>query len=751
MAIATTLGTFSTGGAFVVQPKIQTTDRKISFLKVGSIDGGDWDNDDFLESLGGETESKAQKSNDDDIDMVGATLAGAKEANDERAAGSGSERFAKMMEMSKQKNQEVPNEEVSESSPFSFDAISKSLLENEPTPPPPAQQPPAYPYAAYPPPVDPNDPNAPISPLAYPPNPYAPPPPADPNNPNAVQPPPPYPPYPYPYPPVDPNNPNAPPPPYPPPPYPPPPPDYQNPYAQYPQPPPVTTPQQPPPDGKKVGRNRDADTIANTADVYFAQLKLDTKIRKQAFMRGDKETFNKPFEDDRVNKLKEALQDNPHILAERRKSQEEEKQRMEAAEKQMDLMNERAQDFKRTVEDVNFTGQSYKQKLLERKNRKKGIQPASEPPAPAVMDEPPAPPVPEPIESPPQIIKPQPVAEVTTAPPPPPPAQSILSQTKAMSQESPPLPPPTPSQPQPKIPPLAPPTPPKLMPMDEIEAPIALPTLSMENEAEYIEESRRQIRTLMGLLIKHRGGPGFGAGRLKPEEGTRMVKVLNDITAMLQQESGLTIEDTIIETPPPPTSDAAPERISSATVMDVDAALDGSIQCIEGALGMYKAADPNAKSDLLNPLRAALMSAVDKLNDVIVDLETEVDATITSVPHAAPAPLSSDPSSEALLERAYASLDDAVGDGKYGLKNMSAQEADSLIESLSEVKGVLLDELDLGIPQATNTVPPPPPGTSSTPPLTNTSYEKKEAASKFQIMQAKVKAEEAKGGRLGLD
>lgn len=67
------------------------------------------------------------------------------------------------------------------------------------------------------------------------------------------------------------------------------------------------------------------------------------------------------------------------------------------------------------------------------------------------------------------------------------------------------------------------------------------------------------------------------------------------------------------------------------------------------------------------------------------------------------------------------------------------------------MKGVLLDELDLGIPQATNTVPPPPPGTSSTPPLTNTSYEKKEAASKFQIMQAKVKAEEAKGGRLGLD
>ena len=32
------------------------------------------------------------------------------------------------------------------------------------------------------------------------------------------------------------------------------------------------------------------------------------------------------------------------------------------------------------------------------------------------------------------------------------------------------------------------------------------------------EDVRRNVRTLQGLLLKHRGGPGFGAGRLKAPE-----------------------------------------------------------------------------------------------------------------------------------------------------------------------------------------------------------------------------------------
>ena len=67
--------------------------------------------------------------------------------------------------------------------------------------------------------------------------------------------------------------------------------------------------------GRPVGRNKDADQIANTSDMYFAQLKLDSKIRKRAFLSGDYQTSNKVFDDERVQKLPEELQKNPFIRA----------------------------------------------------------------------------------------------------------------------------------------------------------------------------------------------------------------------------------------------------------------------------------------------------------------------------------------------------------------------------------------------------------------------------------------------------
>ena len=66
---------------------------------------------------------------------------------------------------------------------------------------------------------------------------------------------------------------------------------------------------------RPVGRNKDADQIANTADMYFAQLKLDSKIRKRAFLDGDYDTSNKVFEDERVQNLPSELEKNPFIRA----------------------------------------------------------------------------------------------------------------------------------------------------------------------------------------------------------------------------------------------------------------------------------------------------------------------------------------------------------------------------------------------------------------------------------------------------
>ena len=75
--------------------------------------------------------------------------------------------------------------------------------------------------------------------------------------------------------------------------------------------PPTTRPRQQ--DGPRpVGYNPDAYTMSNTADVYFAQLKRDSRVRKEAWLRGDKETASKVFEDEGVKKIRESWVDNPY-------------------------------------------------------------------------------------------------------------------------------------------------------------------------------------------------------------------------------------------------------------------------------------------------------------------------------------------------------------------------------------------------------------------------------------------------------
>lgn len=65
--------------------------------------------------------------------------------------------------------------------------------------------------------------------------------------------------------------------------------------------------------GRPVGRNRDADTIANTADLYFAQLKRDSTVRTIARLRDDIETAEAVFADEGVRALDELLVKNPYL------------------------------------------------------------------------------------------------------------------------------------------------------------------------------------------------------------------------------------------------------------------------------------------------------------------------------------------------------------------------------------------------------------------------------------------------------
>mmetsp|Transcript_10165 Transcript_10165/g.21197 ORF Transcript_10165/g.21197 Transcript_10165/m.21197 type:complete len:240 (+) Transcript_10165:305-1024(+) len=94
------------------------------------------------------------------------------------------------------------------------------------------------------------------------------------------------------------------------------------PQAQIPSPPNMQQPIEPPlpqvtktrptDSPRPVGYNPDAYSISNTADVYFAQLKLDSKIRKEAWLKGDKEFANKPFADDSVKAIRDMWVDNPY-------------------------------------------------------------------------------------------------------------------------------------------------------------------------------------------------------------------------------------------------------------------------------------------------------------------------------------------------------------------------------------------------------------------------------------------------------
>jgi hypothetical protein len=65
--------------------------------------------------------------------------------------------------------------------------------------------------------------------------------------------------------------------------------------------------------GRPVGRNRDADSIANTADLYFAQLKRDSSVRTIARLRGENDVAEQVFADEGIKQLDELLQKNPYL------------------------------------------------------------------------------------------------------------------------------------------------------------------------------------------------------------------------------------------------------------------------------------------------------------------------------------------------------------------------------------------------------------------------------------------------------
>lgn len=190
------------------------------------------------------------------------------------------------------------------------------------------------------------------------------------------------------------------------------------------------------------------------------------------------------------------------------------------------------------------------------------------------------------------------------------------------------------------------------------------------------EEVRRKVRTMQGLLLKHRGGPGFGAGRLKAPEAQRLEETLEEVKGILRSEVGkwdpkpvalaaptpaaaptptaVESKPSLVSAPTAPAVEAKHEKISpvaavvpppplqrapaalaapapaqATTMLSQSAAvggppddpLAGSVACVEAALRLYKESSPTDREAMVIPLREALMAAASASNKYIAESE----------------------------------------------------------------------------------------------------------------------------------
>lgn len=473
--------------------------------------------------------------------------------------------------------------------------------------------------------------------------------------------------------------------------------------------PPVPFPQAYPPqgaplaaDGRRIGRNRDADQIQNSADLYFAQLKRDSAIRKEAWLSGDMDRAAAVFEDPSIQEIKERV--NPYL---------EERKRLDSSNQIETSEEERIKPEyllpRKGNQNTDYTGVSYKEKMKQMREKSGGGGGVSAAGAPAQV---------RPV-----------VAAAAAAPLQPPPV------------------------------PVAPTvTPVKQAPVPSSSTP---PTE---------EDKRSDIRTLMGLLLKHRGGPGFGAGRLQGND-VDLFASLSDVLVKVFKEEGVAIEEavemaqgasitmgdgaggattakvnslisvldgaiTMYRNSPPELKESvlatlrvallssvttlndivgnnAPigsdGRVSPSTGQETsEQRIDNLIACIEGACLMYKNSPPELQQPVLVTLRAALLSAVATLNSVISETELarqapmqQTSPTTTTAAAAAPAEMASysgQDENTQFFQDVYSKLKSASGEGKLGLRgDLTASEAADLADAIAEMRSRLVDELDQGI------------------------------------------------------
>mmetsp|Transcript_8281 Transcript_8281/g.18034 ORF Transcript_8281/g.18034 Transcript_8281/m.18034 type:complete len:432 (-) Transcript_8281:109-1404(-) len=273
------------------------------------------------------------------------------------------------------------------------------------------------------------------------------------------------------------------------------------------------------------------------------------------------------------------------------------------------------------------TGLSYRQMLEEKRKKKSATAAAVIPPPPpaAAVIPPPPPPPPQPAT---EAVSPPP--EVAASPPPPPP-------------------------------------PPPVSPIKIAEPPVEIagPPEPKSDSAPVIvadeDATRAKIRTTMGLLLKHRGGPNFGRGRLKGPEWKRFDSMVEEVVTQLYEEAGSSALPTIVaaeneEQEPDATAPVVEAQPVTRAVADQEVQpvtqvvkekqptfvqevvpktvpsssfdskpLDDSLECVQAIVTAYRVAPPGTIG--LESLRNALASAVRKCEEALGMPSSSTSAT----------------------------------------------------------------------------------------------------------------------------
>lgn len=525
-------------------------------------------------------------------------------------------------------------------------------------------------------------------------------------------------------------------------------------------------------DGRRIGRNRDADAIVNSSDVYFAQLKVDSTVRNLARYQGDYEKAEAVFADPAIKEIK--LHVNPHMEEARRKEQE----MLETAAEEM-IRPENIFAKPKPV-NLNDSGVSYKEKMQQRKSGKQwgGAADVVAPPKAFVW----APRVPEPVASTPQY-------EDLAAPSTPERHVDDLPKSNVAATPAAVVQPPSVVSPAVSVPGLSAP-PFTVQPSPPVSNPYWPQGAATDDSLtkKTPEDMHRDVRNLMGLLLKHRGGPGFGSGRIQGTEIARFESLSAEILTALRAEalamataSNQYVQEyqaPLVSAPGPVVVQRAASAgpggaISQVPRIPAGERINSMLACIEGAIQMYKNSPPELQESVLVTLRAALLSAVNTCNEIvsvnevqryeayrtaITDPRTRTAVPSTTptqfydvVPEARelPAPVAPPPpvpyapekspfSNNAMptyggndenavfLESVYRKLQEASGDGRMGLrKDLGAADAEDLANDIARMRALLVNELNGDIPQAAIPATASP-GSSS---------------SKYQEMLAKARAD----------